>query len=174
MSAIRIDKLAARMVVVFAAAWVGGFFSAWAQDIDNGQAEFVANCAGCHGPDGKGSGPHSADLKIKPADLTSLAKRTNGQFDPGAVYQMIDGRNARFAHRSADMPVWGCRHDDRSNSVQAAKLPTTSSHVHRLRARHKSHGPGMESLLDLPCDSEAVIRGRILSIVGYLSLIQER
>jgi hypothetical protein len=80
------------------------------QDADQGQIEFLLNCAGCHGTDAKGSGPQSAKLHIKPADLTVLAKRSHGRFDPGAVYQMIDGRNARLSHHSAEMPIWGCRH----------------------------------------------------------------
>jgi len=32
----------------------------------------------------------------------------------------------------------------------------------------------LDSLLDLPCDSEAVIRERLLAIVSYLSLVQEK
>ena len=38
----------------------------------------------------------------------------------------------------------------------------------------KPHGNELDSLLDLPCDSEAVIRERLLAIVNYLSLVQER
>jgi mono/diheme cytochrome c family protein len=146
---------------------------AWAQEIDKGRTEFMANCARCHGTDGRGSGPNAADLKVKPADLTALAKRTNGRFDPGAVYQMIDGRNPRFAHRSADMPIWGCRHREGSMAQQSAKLSTTRKHNHRhFTARSEHHE--LESLLDLSCDSDALIQERILSIVGYLSLIQEK
>ena len=78
------------------------------QDADQGQIEFLLNCAGCHGTDAKGSGPQSPKLHIKPADLTVLAKRNHGRFDPGAVYQMIDGRNPRLSHHNADMPIWGC------------------------------------------------------------------
>ena len=74
------------------------------QDADRGQIEFLLNCSGCHGTDAKGSGPQSAKLHMKPVDLTVLAKQNHGRFDPGAVYQMIDGRNARLSHH-----VWGCR-----------------------------------------------------------------
>ncbi len=148
--------------------------SAWAQDIDKGRTEFMASCARCHGADGKGSGPHAADLKVKPADLTVLAKQTNGMFNPGAVYQMIDGRNARFAHRSADMPIWGCRHANGSTTPEPAKPPATRKHGRPLTARSENHEPRLDSLLDLPCDADAVIRDRILSIVGYLSSIQEK
>ena len=73
------------------------------QDADRGQIEFLLNCAGCHGTDAKGSGPESAKLHLKPVDLTVLAKRNHGRFDPGAVYRMIDGRNARLSHHSAKL-----------------------------------------------------------------------
>ena len=77
------------------------------QDADRGQIEFLLNCSRCHGTDAKGSGPQNAKLHIKPVDLTLLAKRNHGRFDPGAVYQMIDGRNTRLSHHSAEMPIWG-------------------------------------------------------------------
>ena len=38
----------------------------------------------------------------------------------------------------------------------------------------KPHETELDSLLDLPCDSEAVIRERLLAIVSYLSLVQEK
>jgi len=70
------------------------------QDADRGQIEFLLNCARCHGTDAKGSGPDSAKLHIKPVDLTVLAKRNHGRFDPGAIYQMIDGRDSHLSHHS--------------------------------------------------------------------------
>jgi len=175
MGAIREDVLAAGLItaVVLAVACRVTCISAWAQDIDKGRTEFMASCARCHGADGRGSGPNAADLTVKPADLTALAKRTNGKFDPGTVYQMIDGRNARFAHRSADMPIWGCRHREGSMAKGSAKLSGTRKHNHwRFSAGSEHHE--LESLLDLSCDPKAVIQERILSIVGYLSFIQEK
>jgi cytochrome c553 len=144
------------------------------QDADRGQIEFLLNCAGCHGTDAKGSGPQSAKLHIKPVDLTLLAKRNHGRFDPGAVYQMIDGRNARLSHHSAEMPIWGCRHQ----SPPPPTLPATTKRKHKLPKRilsqMKPHENELDSLLDLPCDSEAAIRERLLAIVSYLSLVQEK
>jgi mono/diheme cytochrome c family protein len=143
------------------------------QDADQGQIQFLLNCASCHGTDAKGSGSQSAKLHIKPADLTMLAKRNHGRFDPGAVYQMIDGRNVRLSHHSADMPIWGCRHQ---NPLPA--LPATTKRKQkipkRILSQMKPHENELDSLLDLPCDSEAVIRERLLAIVSYLSLIQEK
>jgi cytochrome c553 len=138
------------------------------QDADRGQIEFLLNCSGCHGTDAKGSGPQSAKLHMKPVDLTVLAKQNHGRFDPGAVYQMIDGRNARLSHH-----VWGCRHQS-----PLPTLPTTTKRKQkipkRILSQMKPHKNELDSLLDLPCDSEAVIRERLLAIVSYLSLVQER
>ena len=174
MSAIRRSKLTDRLfvAVVLVGNCLVGPFSTWAQDVDKGRTEFMASCARCHGADGRGSGPHAVDLKVRPADLTALAKRTKGRFDPDVVYQMIDGRNARFAHRSAEMPIWGCRHRDGSVTPQSAKLSAIRKHHRRFSA--PSEHDELDSLLDLPCDSEALIHDRILSIVGYLSVIQEK
>ena len=63
------------------------------QDADKGEVEFLLNCAGCHGADGKDTGPLGAKLDNEPTDLTLLAKHNHGTFDAGAIYQKIDGRN---------------------------------------------------------------------------------
>ena len=143
------------------------------QDADQGQIEFLLNCARCHGTDAKGSGPESAKLHIKPVDLTVLAKRNHGRFDPGAVYQMIDGRNARLSHHSAEMPIWGCRHQN-----PLPTLPTTTKPKHKIPkgilSEMKPHEDELNALLDLPCGSEAAIRKQLLAIVSYLSLVQEK
>ena len=144
------------------------------QDADQGQIEFLLNCARCHGTDAKGSGPDSAKLHVRPVDLTLLAKQNHGRFDPGAVYQMIDGRNARLSHHGADMPIWGCRHQ-----TPLPQLPATTQRKLKIQKRilsqmKRSQENELDSLLDLPCDSEAAIRERLLAIVSYLSLVQEK
>jgi len=141
------------------------------QDIEKGRSEFLSNCATCHGADGKGVGPLSATLKTKPANLTTLAKNNNGVFSPSAVYKMIDGREAIRTHRSTEMPIWGCRH------ARPAVWPK-NAHKRKHRTQHvsqaKVHAPTIESFFDLSCDPEPVIKDRILSIVEYLSYIQEK
>jgi mono/diheme cytochrome c family protein len=145
-----------------------------AQDADKGEVEFLLNCAGCHGADGRGSGPQSAKLETKPTDLTLLAKHNHGKFDAGAIYQKIDGRNDRSSHHSAGMPIWGCRHQ----SSPPPKLPSVTKRnpkvPKRLLSQLKPHETELDSLLDMPCDSETEIKERILSIVSYLSLIQAK
>jgi len=158
------------------AALVAASVPAGAQDADEGKTQFLAHCAGCHGADAKGDGPQGVSLTIKPADLTLLAKHNNGVFAPGLVYQIIDGRHVQVNHRDAEMPVWGCRHQEPTvaSPPPAMTWPHSHNHTRRPRPVKPNGAPTLESLLDLPCESDAAIQNRILSIVGYLSLIQER
>ena len=74
----------------------------------SGKDLFYNNCASCHGVGGKGDGPLGQVLKVRPADLTILAKKTGGKFPADKVYQMIDGRDPSVrGHGGPDMPVWG-------------------------------------------------------------------
>ena len=128
----------------------------WAQDVENGRIEFLSKCAECHGADGKGAGPTSRKLKMRPADLTLLAKQNNGVFSADAIAETIDGRRAVKPHRGTEMPIWGCRHG-----------PPPSP--------RKAYQPKpIDTLLDIPCDPEVVIRKRIGDIVAYLSRIQQK
>jgi hypothetical protein len=127
----------------------------WAQDIVKGQAEFLSYCADCHGADGKGAGRMSSQLKIKPADLTVIAKKNSGVFLPDAVAERVDGRST--PHRSSEMPIWGCRQG-----------PSLGQRRKRLEPKP------IESLLDMACDPADVIEKRIRDIVAYLAQIQEQ
>jgi hypothetical protein len=131
---------------------IGSNTSGWGLD---GKQEFLSNCAGCHGVDGKGKGPLSKTFTSKPADLTTVAKRNNGVFSKTAVSEMIDGRKSPRSHRLSDMPIWGCRHGLPPDKRKKAPKPDA-----------------LDALLDLPCPPEADIRNRIQSIVDYLSQIQ--
>jgi hypothetical protein len=142
-------------------------FFAWSQVSETGKTEFLSNCATCHGVDSKGTGPLAARLKSRPPDLTLLAKKNHGVYSSDAVYQMIDGREGARNHRSIEMPIWGCRHE-------GPHVPPRSSHGKRVVPRKKLHAPSLESLLDLPCDSDSAIKARIQSIAEYLSHIQQK
>jgi mono/diheme cytochrome c family protein len=72
----------------------------------DGQANYKAYCAACHGVSGKGDGPAASALKVPPTDLTRLAANAGGKFPAMHVETMI--RNAdNPSHGSKDMPIWG-------------------------------------------------------------------
>jgi mono/diheme cytochrome c family protein len=142
-----VTKHAVKNLIV-AGAIIGLSGACWGQDIDLGKSEFLTSCASCHGIDGKGKGPVSAQLKVAPADLTVLAKKNNGVFPFGAVYEAIDGRKAVMAHGPRDMPIWGMQY--------------TQSQIEQSVRRYSS------------LDPEALVRARILAIIDYLNRIQEK
>jgi len=72
-----------------------------------GRGSYIRYCGACHGDDGKGNGPQASTLKEKPADLTQLAKNSNGTFPTARVTRILDGSEAIPAHGSAQKPVWG-------------------------------------------------------------------
>jgi mono/diheme cytochrome c family protein len=143
----------------------------FSQDADAGRESFMSNCAVCHGADGRGAGPRSAELSTKPADLTLLARKNNGVFDPGAIFQTIDGRQpGSRAHLSEEMPIWGCRHQ--SPPLARRQVPKHQRYLSPPVTHKNNEDTTLDSLADLSCDSETKIQERILSIVGYLSYIQ--
>ena len=81
--------------------------AAAAQEMSNGQQEYLNSCAVCHGVDGKGDGPMAEVLRKRPANLTTLARRNGGEFPYWRVYATIDGRSLVPEHGERDMPVWG-------------------------------------------------------------------
>lgn len=112
--------------------------------IDLGKVEYESKCATCHGLKGKGDGPTAAYLTRKAADLTTMAKRNNGILPVASMYEIIDGSKAVPAHGSRDMPVWGT--------------------AYRIQAG--------EYFLDVPYDSEAYVRARILTVIEYIDRLQ--
>ena len=93
------------------------FAARWSQNIDLGEMEYLSSCAACHGLDGNGKGPLSAELKSQPADLTILAKTNDGVFPVNAIYEVIDGRKAIKAHGTREMPIWGFRYTPSPNQA---------------------------------------------------------
>lgn len=89
------------------------FGNAFAQP--SGKADYVADCAHCHGLDGKGSVPEMSKVRGYVAvDLTQLSKAHGGRFPRQEVYEAIDGRKHFPAHFVGSMPTWGLkyqRHD---------------------------------------------------------------
>ena len=72
----------------------------------SGQGDYQVYCSSCHGPDGRGDGAIAKSLKMRPSNLTQLAKRNDGVFPEARVVKVIDGRHAEL-HANTDMPAWG-------------------------------------------------------------------
>jgi len=76
-------------------------------DPTSGKELYGAYCALCHGPEGKGGGPFSPQLKVAPPDLTQLLKNNHGQYPEMRVREAIDGEFGKPSHGSSEMPIWG-------------------------------------------------------------------
>jgi mono/diheme cytochrome c family protein len=114
---------------------------------DFGKQEFDANCAVCHGPQGRGDGPYADLLKLNVPDLRTLSQKNGGLFPFELVYQTIDGRHMVTGHGTKQMPIWGHQY-----SLNAEKDYFT------WRA--------------FPGDAEAFVRARILALTEYISRLQ--
>lgn len=112
---------------------------------DPGKREFEANCASCHGTNGKGNGDLVPFLTRSPPDLTLLARKNGGVLPMSRLYDVIDGTDLR-AHGSRDMPVWG-----RDYRIKDA-----------------------EYFMESPYNAEAHVRARILGLLEYINRIQVR
>src|SRR6516225_12153571 len=78
---------------------ISGFSTCgFAEETNIGKMDYESSCAACHGLNGKGDGPVSAELRTKPNDLTLLAKNNGGVFPTDVLYQIIDGRRTVRAH----------------------------------------------------------------------------
>jgi mono/diheme cytochrome c family protein len=86
---------------------IGQGVPASAQDNDAGKSTYLSSCAPCHGTEAKGDGFLNSVLKVPAPDLTTLAKRNNGDFPTAAVTEIIDGRKVTAAHGTREMPIWG-------------------------------------------------------------------
>ena len=73
----------------------------------SGEQLYTAYCASCHGVDGKGNGPAAPALRTKLPDLTLMARKKNGKFPEGDVFQVIKWGGGIVGHGSKEMPVWG-------------------------------------------------------------------
>lgn len=127
--------------VVFAA-------GAFAQDktgrIDVGKREYEANCASCHGVEGKGNGPFVELLKKAPPDLTVLAKKNGGVLPLDRLYKVIEGSEVAAAHGSREMPIWGQDYKEEAG----------------------------EYYMDVPYDPDVYVRARILALLEYMNRLQ--
>ena len=73
-----------------------------------GRDSFQQYCAPCHGTTGRGDGPVASALRTRPADLTTLARRSGGTFAGDRVREFITGTGrGPAAHGTTEMPIWG-------------------------------------------------------------------
>jgi mono/diheme cytochrome c family protein len=135
---------------VLVAALIGVPVLAYAQTpVDIGKREYVYSCAICHGDSGKGDGSLVEYLKKPAADLTKIQKNNSGVFPFDRLYDTIDGRKAVGAHGPREMPIWGT--------------------AFREDAAELTRGFGIS-----PKDAESYVRGRIISLIGYIYTLQAK
>ncbi|WP_137702907.1 c-type cytochrome [Marimonas lutisalis] len=72
-----------------------------------GKSSYKANCALCHGPEGKGGGEVAELFRVPPSDLTKLAERAGGRFPFHEVYRILISGMEEAGHGDAEMPIWG-------------------------------------------------------------------
>ena len=119
---VRIIRGAPLFPIFLCAVMIGGSAAA---DL-SGKGEYLANCARCHGADGKGGVPGmNAVPGYISVDLTQISKRNDGQFPRQKVYDAIDGRKRFPAHFIGDMPTWGLKYS------QARQGPDSKTEVKR-------------------------------------------
>lgn len=75
-------------------------------EANEGRRLFVENCAICHGPDAKGSGPSARGLNPPPSDLTLIKARHGGSFPKAKVLSILDGYT-RVDLPGQNMPEFG-------------------------------------------------------------------
>ncbi len=118
-----------------------------AEDFNHGQNEYMNSCAQCHGADGRGQGPIAGYLEGTMPDLTTLQRDNGGVFPFARLYEVIDGRAEVGGHGTREMAAWGQRYD--------------------------RDAPALLGDLWIPSDREALVRGRILALIEYISTLQE-
>jgi mono/diheme cytochrome c family protein len=132
----------AAVIVTLMVTGLAGGLRAFAQDkplaVVSGSAVFRTYCAACHGVDAKGDGPLADGLRVRPPDLTLLAKRNSGTYPDDTVYRIIDGRKPVKGHGGADMPVWGdafrSSHDSYSEEKVREKIGALVEYLKSIQA----------------------------------------
>jgi mono/diheme cytochrome c family protein len=137
----------ARLSGVSLVAALAAPLAAPAADVALGRAEFMANCAQCHGIGGKGDGIIAGYLTAVPSDLTVLARANGGALPREALYATIAGGSEPGPHGTREMPAWGDRY-----SVEAAQAM---------------------GFTYTPAEQAAFIHRRITALVDYLATVQE-
>src|SRR5262249_27465968 len=72
------------------------------RSVESGSELYTTYCASCHGPTARGDGQIATFLRVEPADLTQIAKRNKGTFDPLKGSRIIDGGETVKPHGKTD------------------------------------------------------------------------
>jgi mono/diheme cytochrome c family protein len=134
------------LLAASASAWAQQAPSRAAQARDLGKAEYDANCASCHGPQGKGDGVLKPFLTKSAPDLTQLSKANGGVLPVSRIYAVINGSDQPTVHGTRDMPAWGFEYRNRAAEYYG----------------------------ELPYDPEAFVRARVLALIDYIARLQAR
>jgi mono/diheme cytochrome c family protein len=126
---------------------VGAPLATLAQGADLGRIEFMANCAQCHGLDGKGGGILADYLTVEPADLTVIQRDHGGVFPFEWLYRTIEGTLTPRGHGTREMPAWG--------------------------ERYAADAPWVLGLPYSPIERDAFIHSRILALIDYIADLQQ-
>lgn len=123
-----------------------------------GQKEYLAKCAICHGPEGKGDGPFVNQLKAGSSDLTVLTAGNQGKFPSARVLEILDGRSEMQEHGPREMPIWGEVYLSEASPDKtlrerepyvSARLHALVAYLETLQVADSAKTPGSDSSVDL-------------------------
>jgi len=95
------------MIPLLGLALLGTASISRADEVTEGRALYLRNCAACHGVNADGNGPAAPALATKPSDLRVLSARYGNPLPTDQIARFIDGRADVIAHGPRNMPVWG-------------------------------------------------------------------
>ena len=133
----------------------GGQAPSIAIDSLAGRDSFALYCAPCHGTAGRGDGPVASELRTRPADLTTLARRSGGAFPRDRVREFIVGTARPLpAHGTTDMPVWGPMFRAfESDARVRERMTNLVSYVESIQAPSTAPGDAGSQLFRTYCSS---------------------
>lgn len=100
---------------------------------DSGRQDYLANCASCHGVDGKGHGDATYIIPgLNPPNLTTIARRNGGHFPADRVAEVIDGRRQIPSHERFDMPFWGTTMQEAGKEFSPASEAQVKARIARI------------------------------------------